>query len=69
MYKRIVKEGTSPVLEITIPLALFGGPVTKGEKRLIDFVYHVKKYCYTWEYNINLINWRHRYTSIGTVEF
>ena len=69
MYKRIVKEGKSPVLEITVPLALFGGPVTKGERRLIDFVYHVKKYCYTWEYNINLINWRHRYTSIGTVEF
>ena len=29
----------------------------------------MEKYCYTWEYNINLINWRHRYTSIGTVEF
>ena len=54
---------------MTIPLALFGGPVTKGEKRMIDFVYHVKQHCYTWEYNINLTNWRHRYTSIGTVEF
>ena len=36
---------------------------------MIDFVYHVKNYCYTWEYNINLTNWRHRYTGIGTVEF
>lgn len=69
MYKRIVREGESPILEMRIPLALFGGPVKQGEKRMIDFVYHVKKYCYTWEYNINLLNWRHRYTSIGTVEF
>ncbi|MBE6386259.1 MAG: DUF4838 domain-containing protein [Lentisphaerae bacterium] len=68
-FRRIVKEGQSPVLEMTIPLALFGGPVKKGEKRFIDFVYHTKSYCYTWEYNINLINWRHRYTGIGTVEF
>lgn len=68
-YRRIVKENESPVLEMTIPLALFGGPVKKGEKRMIDFVYHVKNYCYTWEYNINLTNWRHRYTGIGTVEF
>lgn len=69
VFRRIVKEGQSPVLEMTIPLALFGGPTKKGEKRMIDFVYHAKKYCYTWEYNINLTNWRHRYTGIGTIEF
>jgi hypothetical protein len=69
MMKRISKPGESPVTEIRIPLALFGGPAVKGEKRMIDFVFHVKKYCYTWEYNINLLNWRHRYTSIGTLEF
>ena len=69
MYKRITREGESPVTEMTIPLALFGGPAAKGEKRMIDFVYHVKQHCYTWEYNINLTNWRHRYTSIGTIEF
>ncbi|MBR7139466.1 MAG: DUF4838 domain-containing protein [Lentisphaeria bacterium] len=69
MMKRINTPGQSPVTQITIPLALFGGPAAKGERRHIDFVYHVKKYCYTWEYNINLLNWRHRYTGIGTLEF
>ena len=69
MMKRINTPGQSPVTQITIPLALFGGPAAKVEKRHIDFVYHVKKYCYTWEYNINLLNWRHRYTGIGTLEF
>ena len=69
MMKRITAPGKSPVTEIRIPLSLFGGPATKGEKRMIDFVFHVKQHCYTWEYNINLLNWRHRYTSIGTLEF
>ena len=69
MARRIVKENEAPVVEVAIPLELMGGPVTKGEKRHIDFVYHAKNYCYTWEYNINLTNWRHRYTSIGTIEF
>ena len=67
--RRIVKENEHPVVEVAIPLELMGGAVTKGEKRFIDLVYHVKKYCYTWEYNINLTNWRHRYTGIGTIEF
>ena len=67
--KRITEEGKSPVARITIPLALFGGPGKPGEKRFIDFNFHVQKTTYTWEYNINLLNWRHRYTAIGTLEF
>ena len=44
-------------------------PVKPGEKHFIDFNFHYKGQAYTWEYNINLLNWRHRYTGIGTVEF
>jgi hypothetical protein len=62
-------EGESPFTRITIPLELFGGPATPGEKRFIDFNFHFKKEVYTWEYNLNLLNWRHRYTAIGTLEF
>ena len=65
----IANEGESPISRITIPLQLFGGPAQPGEKRLIDFNFHFKKDVYTWEYNLNLVNWRHRYTSIGTLEF
>ncbi|MBR4673021.1 MAG: DUF4838 domain-containing protein [Victivallales bacterium] len=65
----IANEGESPFTRITIPLELFGGPATPGEKRFIDFNFHFKKEVYTWEYNLNLLNWRHRYTSIGTLEF
>lgn len=67
--RRIEAEGKSPVTEMTIPLALFGGPVKPGEKRFIDFNFHYKGQVYTWEYNINLLTWRHRYTGIGTLEF
>ena len=54
---------------ITIPLALFGGPVSAGEKRSIDFNFHFKKEIDIWEYNLNLLNRRHRYTAIGTLAF
>ena len=68
--RRIEAEGQSPMTEIAIPLALFGGPAEPGEKRFIDFNFHKgKSGTYTWEYNINLLNWRHRYTGIGTIEF
>ena len=63
------KPGEPAVSKFTIPLALFGGPAKSGEKRFIDFNFHFKKYVYTWEYNLNLLNWRHRYTAIGTLEF
>ena len=65
----IANEGESPFTRITIPMELFGGPAQPGEKRFIDFNFHFKKEIYTWEYNLNLLNWRHRYTSIGTLEF
>ena len=65
----IEKAGEPPVSQVAIPLELFGGPAKPGEKRHIDFTQHLGKQTYTWEYNLNLLNWHHRYSGIGTLQF